>query len=142
MKAGDNCVFSYRVIYDLIQKEYEGELIFRNLLKYGEHEYFVCDITNLFAVVRGNEIIMQNGYVMTTPFVKSTIILPHQLRRAKGCVKAQILNIGYPLSTKKSISVTSGDEVQFNPNIAQQYKLNGKNFCILQQSQILGMVIE
>lgn len=142
LKVGDKCIFSYRVIYDLVVAKEDEPNKFRNQLILGGKEYFACDITDLFAVIRDNEIIMQNGYVMVSEFFRSNIILPKYIRKAKGTVKAQVLNIGHSLTTDTPISVNQGDWVHFNPNKAQPYKINGKPFCILQQSQILGKLME
>lgn len=142
MKVGDNCIFSYRVIYDFHQIEKEGKILFKNLFEFQGEEYFICDITDLFAIVRDGEIIMMNGYVMVSEYQKSTIILPQHLKKQRGTVKAQILNIGRPLKHLNPITTNQYDYVHFNENKAQKYQINGKKFCILQQSHILGKISE
>ena len=49
LRVGDIAIFSYKVIYDLIIKQENGEPVYKNLLTFNGKEYFTCDIRNLFA---------------------------------------------------------------------------------------------
>lgn len=137
IQIGDTAIFAYSVIGDTSTTE-DGKVNFKNRLWYGGQEYFLCNITNLYGVIRNGEIIMVNGWVMTTTFEESKIILSAGMKKTKGIVKAQVLNINYAKTNKKPISVNKGDTVLFNPLITQKYQINDKKFVILNQSHILA----
>src|SRR5574343_816799 len=124
------------MIYDMKDTETD-EPKFRNRMWYGDKEYFMADIRKIFGVIRGEEIIMLNGYVMTTQFEESRIILPQHMRKIKHAARAQVMHIGHPKSGVPSIDAEMGDWVYFNPFKAQKYTINEKKFCILNQDQIL-----
>lgn len=139
IKIGDTAIFSYQVIYDLVSTELE-EPVYKNLVYYKGEEYFVADITKIFGVIRKGEIIMINGFVMTSAFKENTILLPQAMKKTKGSVAANVLHIGYPKTNEKPIDVKQNDTVYFSPFFAQKYQINDKPFCILKQSRILGTV--
>lgn len=141
IKQGDIGIFSYRVIYDLIIKQENGEPIYRNLVKYNGEEYFSCDIRLLFAVIRDGEIHMLNGYVMLTDFEQDKIILSANLKNRKKTKSSQIMHIGNSKSNLPPINAKNGDMVFFNPGKTQLYEMNNKKFIILQQEKILGKEI-
>lgn len=138
IKVGDIAIFRYDVIFDLVQVEPETPPIYRNMIAYRGEEYFACDIVKLFGVIRGEEIIMVNGYTMVSDFVVSNIVLPAALKQTKGSTKSQLLHIGNPVSHGTSINAKQGEYVYFSPLKAQKYEIAGKKFCILQQNHILG----
>ncbi len=137
IQIGDTAIFAYSVIGDTSTTE-DGKVNFKNRLWYGGQEYFLCNITNLYGVIRNGEIIMVNGWVMTTTFEESKIILSAGMKKTKGIVKAEVLNINYAKTNKKPISVNKGDTVLFNPLITQKYQIKDKKFVIINQSHILA----
>ena len=141
LQVGDIAIFSYKVIYDLIIKQEHGEPVYRNLIPYNGNEYFLCDIRNLFGVIRGEEIIMVNGYVMLTEYDKDMIITPQAMKKHKKAKQSQIMHIGNPRTSQTLINAKQGDNVFFNSNKAQHYEINDKKFIILQQDRILGKEI-
>lgn len=141
LQIGDIAIFSFKVIYDLIIKQENGEPIYRNLIKYNGEEYFSCDIRNLFGVIRGEEIIMINGYVMLEDFEKDKIIMAQSLKKQKRAKSCHIMHIGKNRQHLPDIQAKNGDLVYFNADKAQHYEINGKKFIILQQDKILGKEI-
>lgn len=141
IKVGDNAIFSYKVIFDL-DATHTDVPVFKNRIWYKGEEFFLCDIRNLFAVGRGEEIIMLNGYVMTTEFEESKIVLPQYMRRIKGCVKAQVIHIGESKTNTNLVKIYQNDTVCFNPFIAQKYQIKDKKFCIISQNHILGKIMD
>jgi len=139
IKVGDIAIFSSSVIYEFAQTEPEAEPIYKNSFWWEEQEYFVCDITRIYAVIRAGEIIMQNGYVMVEDIEKqSPIYLPQHIKKAIKTTKGVLTQIDYPLKNSKKIDCKRGDIVYFNPNIVVNHKIEGKEFGILQQKHILG----
>ena len=139
IKVGDIAIFSSTVIYNFNESAEGGEPVYKNRLWYGGIEYFIADISLIYGVIRGEEIIMVNDYVMLRPFQESKIILSAGMKKAKGTVKCQIMHIGNSLKGKKPVDAKQGDWAYFNPMIATKYQINNKPFVIVPQSQILGV---
>jgi len=142
LKVGDIAIFSYKVIYDLIIKQENGEPVYRNLIQYQAKEYFLCDIRNLFGVIRDGEIIMVNGYVMLTEYEKNKIIVAPGIKSSKKAKCSNIMHIGKNRKHLVPIQANDGDLVYYNPDKAQHYEINEKKFIILQQDKIFGKEIK
>ncbi len=140
IRVGDTAIFSYRVIYDFIQLE-DG-VKYKNLIEYQDKELFTADITDIFGVIRGEEIIMVNGYVMATPFQEKKIVLAASAKQAKGTAVSEVLHIGNSKENEKPLDIKIGDNIFFNPMKAQKYQINNKPFIILPQKQVLGKLTE
>jgi len=138
IRVGDTAIFSYQVIYDLVQKEPNADPIYRNRLWYEGNEYFVAHIRHIYGVIRDGEIIMINGYVMVEHFEEMMIYVPAEQKRVREPQKCQIMYIGNSRENLTNIDAQKGEYVYFNPKYAQKYQIKGKPFCILQQHQILG----
>lgn len=138
IQIGDIAIFSYLVISELVAIPDKDDCNFKNRIWFKGVEYFAVDITRIFAVIRNGEIIMQNGYVMTTVPEESKIIVPTHLRRIKKAAKCEVMQTGYPKTNKKPIQIQQGDTVYCNPFMAQKYQIKGKKFCIVTQNHILG----
>lgn len=142
LKVGDIAIFSYKVIYDLIIKQEDGEPVYRNLMQYQGKEYFLCDIRNLFGVIRDGEIIMVNGYVMLSEYEKNKIIVAPGIKSSKRAKSSNIMHIGKNREHLVPIQANDGDLVYYNPDKAQHYEINEKKFIILQQDKIFGKEIK
>lgn len=141
IQVGDIGIFSYRVIYDLIIKQENGEPVYKNLIKYNGKEYFSCDIRNLFGVIRDGEIIMVNGYVMLTEYEPKRIILSANIKNQKEATSSNIMHIGNSKQNVFKINAHQNDLVYYNSSLAQHYNINEKKFIILSQDKILGREI-
>lgn len=140
IQVGDIAIFSYQVIYDIIYKAETDKLEFRNMITVLDKEFFLADITKIFGVIRNEEIIMINGWVMLTEYPKKVIIMQNQSKKVKGTVQSEILNIGKNKVDMPTIDAKRGDTVCFSPYKPQHYNINKKEFIILRQNQILGKV--
>lgn len=142
IKVGDIAIFSSSVIYEFAQIEPDAEPIYKNSFWWDGAEYFSCDITRLYAVIRAGEIIMQNGYVMIENIDKQPqIYLPQHIRKSIKTSSGTLTQIGNPLVGKTNIDCSRGDTVYFNPNILVHHKIDEKEFYILQQKHILGKAV-
>lgn len=137
INVGDIVIFSYLVIYNLYQEK-DRENIYKNMITFEGKEYFLADITNIFAVIRNEEIIMLNGYVMLTEHEKDKIIIPAHMKKLKATTSSQVLHINHSRTHLKGIDVKQNDCVFYNSKIAQHYEINDKKFIILTQDKILG----
>ena len=138
LQIGDMAIFSFKVIYDLIIKQEHGEPVYKNLVKYDGKEFFLCDIRNLFGVIRGEDIIMVNGYVMATEFEQDKIIISQTIKTAKKTKSSQVMHIGNNRHNLRKIGANQGDTIFFDGSKVQHYEINKKKFIILQQEKILG----
>jgi co-chaperonin GroES (HSP10) len=142
IRPGDTALFSSSVIYEFANTSPDQDPIYKNMFYYNAQEYFVCDVTKLFAVVRDTKIRMQNGYVMVENFEKKAQIhLPQHIAKAIKTTTATVSYIGKPLTHLRRVDVEHGDVVFFNPNVLQQYQVNEKKFGIISQHHILARKI-
>lgn len=138
IRVGDQLIFSFSVIYDFYQKTHEGEIIHRNRLNYKGKDYWLADITKIFAIIRGDEIIMINGFVMASRFAENRLFTQPEYKTTRISKCSELLHIGSPRTTQKKIKAKPGDTVYYNPAKVQKYEINGKPFLILNQHQVLG----
>lgn len=139
IRVGDTVIFSHAVIYDFLQLEPEAEPIYKNMIWYRGKEYFAADIQHIYAVVRDEQIRMQNGYLMLEDMQKPPlIILSKSTRRLISSAQATLKCIGRPLTTEHNIDVVPGDTVFYNPAKLRIYQVKGKTFGILRQRDVLG----
>lgn len=141
IQVGDLAIFSHQVIYSFHEQEAGKDPVYKNRIWHEGKEYFAADISLIYGVIRNEEIIMINGYVMLRPFQESKIILSAGSKIAKGTVKCQIMHIGGALNNEPKIDAKQGDWAYFNPMIATKYQINNKPFVIVPQSHILGVNI-
>jgi hypothetical protein len=138
LNVGDTIFFSHSVISEYYQSEHNGDPIYKNMVRYKEHEYFFADITQIYAVRKDDSWYMINGYVMAMPFHEDKIFVQQVFRDSHKAKSSGCLKIGSAKTTVKPIDVKAGDEIYYNPNKAIKYQLNGKHFIILQQHHVLG----
>jgi co-chaperonin GroES (HSP10) len=138
--VGDIAIFSYQVVFDVLYRVETETVEYKNMAVYKGKEYFLADITNVFAVIRGGDIIMVNGYVMLSEYPAGIIVLQQSSKKVKGTTHSTVMHIGKPKSNATQIDVRGGDEVLFSPFKPQHYQVNGKPFIILRQNQILGRI--
>lgn len=137
IKEGDVVIFSYLVLHDTKRKG--DEWVYANAIYHEGQEYFLADIKHIFAVIRGEEIIMVNGWVMLNQIEEDKIIVPAYIRNAQKALSSEILFIGHSRTHLPPISAQAGDMAFFPKNRAQKYELAGKKFLILPQEKILGI---
>lgn len=140
IKVGDMLIFSFSVIYDFYQKEVDGDLLYRNRIFYSGRDYWMADITKIFAIIRGDKIIMINGFVMASTFEEDKIFTQPSHKTVRKCKSSKVLYIGNPKTNAKKIGVKPGDVIYYNPAKVQKYQINNKPFIILTQQQVLGKV--
>lgn len=138
MQVGDVVIFSHSVIYDWYQNKHMGDPLYKNLISIHGKEYWMADITKVYAVIRNNETIMVNGYVMATPFEEDKIFVTAAHKKIKGVKSSTVMYVGNAKEGNKKISAKQGDTIYYSPKYPIKYQINDKPFIILQQHQILG----
>lgn len=137
---GDLAIFSYQVIYDILYKAATDKFEYRNMVTYKGEEYFLADITKVFGVVRGGDIIMVNGWVMLSEYPAGVIVMQQSSKKIRGTTRSEIMHIGKAKTNQTCIQAKQGETALFSPYKPQHYKINEKPFIILKQSQILGIL--
>ena len=133
VKVGDTAIFSHDVIHNFTPNPNEEIPIFKNSFWYKDGEYWNCDILNLYAVIRNDEIRMQNGYVMLGDMEKpSNLVVPQKIKKLLRSATATVNHI------EMNPNIKRGDRVYFNPNKLRLYQMAGLPFGIIKKSQILG----
>lgn len=131
---GDTAIFSHEVIYSFSQVEPDAEPIYKNSVWYNGTEYFVADITKVFAVIRDDKIRMLNGYVMVVDMERpGKIILSASQKKNITAYEATVSQV------QKGREYKQGDLIYYHPNRLLLYQINGKPFGILREKDILGV---
>lgn len=140
IRVGDQVIFAFNVVFDFYQKTPDGEPIWRNRMSYKAKDYWLADITKIFAIIRGNEIIMINGFVMAMPYAEDRIFTQPGTKKSRFSKSSDVMHIGNPRTHLPKINVQPGDIIYYNPKKTQKYQINDKPFIILTQQQVLGKV--
>jgi co-chaperonin GroES (HSP10) len=139
IQVGDTAIFSYEVIYN-IEELPDGAFKYKNQLNYKKDEVFLADITDIFAVIRDNQIIMINGYVMIQDISEpSKLILVTQKRVTPNAVSATVIAVGKSLEHQKPIDIQPTERVLLDFRKVQHYQINDQKFGIVQQRHIYAV---
>jgi co-chaperonin GroES (HSP10) len=138
IKSGDTILFSYNIIHDFVLNGPDESPVYKNRFFYEGEEYFLADINKVFGIIREDNIIMLNGFVMTGPVQESVIIIPKEMKKIKAASETYAMHYNYSKIGENQIDVQSDDTIYFSTFSAQKYQINGKKFCILPQNKIFG----
>ena len=139
IRVGDQAIFSYQVIYDLEEMP-NGQFKFRNELNYKRNGVFRAQLSHIFAVIRDEQIIMVNGYVMLQEISQpSQLVLVTAKRMTPNAVSATVVAIGNPLTVHRPIEVNMGERVFLDHRKIQHYEINDQKFGIVQQRHIYAV---
>lgn len=143
IEVGDTAIFSYSVIYEMSEQEFSDVPLYKNMVMVGEHEFFVVDISKLFAVIKSdNTIKMLNGWVMLEHLEEANrIVLPNSLKRIARAKEGTLTQIGNPPKGVDGIDAQAGDRVLVHPFRIANYSIGEKKFSIARQKDLLGKVM-
>jgi hypothetical protein len=144
IQPGDEILIRYDVVFAYQDQPDRDTPIYKNLLfNYNElfekfEELWLCDILQVFAIIRHGEFYMINGHVMLDILkerqrtVSNLIITPdnHTNLDSKQIAKVRCGGNGLGLSP--------GDLVYINSHTVMQYQLNLERFYIIKEQYILG----
>ncbi len=142
IKVGDTVIFSYQVVFTMTEGE-DGQAVHTNAFMYEGKEYWLCDITNVFAYIRNNEIHMVNGYCMLQEVQPPSqiVLLSDDSKKLVRASKSVLSYIGTPLDGKKGISVEQCDSVHVDFRKVQHYKVGERPIAIVRQKDIYAKEI-
>lgn len=134
--VGDIAIFRYDLVHDF--KQVDDEIKFRHRVWYDAQEYWSCSIEKIFGVIRDDEIIMINGYVMLYDFKEPKLYSIAGFKRSRKTQTSRVMHIGYPREGQNHIPIYENDNVFFDAKKTAKYKIGDKSFRIIQQKDILG----
>lgn len=143
VKPGDEILIRYDVVFAYKDQPDRDSPVYKNLIfQYNEllekfEELWLCDILQVFAIIRKGEFWMINGFVMLD-IVKECkedaglIILPDSFNNQELKHKAMVRCGG------SALMLCPSDMVYINPQTVMQYQLNLERFYIIKERYILG----
>jgi co-chaperonin GroES (HSP10) len=142
IQVGDTLIFSYQVVFTMKEGE-DGQAVHENAFSYDGKEYWLCDITNVFAYIRDNQIHMVNGYCMLQEVQPPSkiILLSNEAKQMVRASQSLLSHIGTPLQGKKSIQAVQGDDVYVDFRKVQHYRVKDTPIAIVRQKDILAKEI-
>ena len=142
LRVGDTIIFSYQVVFSMDEGE-NGEAVHTNAFFYEGKEYWKVDVQQIFAAIRGNEIIMINGYVMLQEVhaPSQIILLSDESKKMVRASKSFLSHIGNNLDGKKNVRAAQGDTVYIDFRKAQHYKIGERPIAIVRQKDIYAVEV-
>lgn len=157
MKEGDEVLIRYDVVFSYLNQPDNDSPVYKNALYLDGKEYWRCAIDKVFAIYRGDEFEMINGWVMCDatieveklPDIKVVVpadmkqelnVATRELRKTRKD-KLTVKYIGEPLKDEPKLNVKAGDTIFTNEKIVQTYEIDLEKFYIIRQSHILGKLI-
>lgn len=139
LRVGDAVIMSHYVIFNFLSTLPNEPPKFKNLVRVKDQEFFCADIRYIFAVIRGEQVRMQNGYVMLEDLENpKLIVLSAATKKLTNAYSGKVSYVGRSLVGKTGIEVQRGDRVYFHPNKVMNYQINDKPFGIIKQQDIFG----
>lgn len=143
VKPGDEILIRYDVVFAYIDQPDRDSPIYKNLIfHYNEllekfEELWLCDILQVFAIIRHGEFHMINGFVMLDIVkehneLSGRIIQPDSYNNVDSKQRAMVRCGG------TGLGLFPTDMVYINPQTVMQYQLNLERFCIIKERYILG----
>lgn len=135
VEIGDLILFSYAVVGE-IEELKGGNFRHKNSVVIKGKEYWRCDVRNVFAVIRSQNILMLNNYVMID-YVSQPLqlILPAWSKKvSKWATKTKIIAKGF---NTNHLPINSETLVDYSK--IQHYELNDK-FGIIEAKHIYAII--
>lgn len=143
VQVGDTVIMRYDVTSMYKEQKKNEAPTYKHYFMYMGQHFWRASIIKCFAVIRGLDMIMLNGYLMTElPPPPPKIFVPGYIRGLNRTVGVVVRYTGNPLEGVADIGAASGDTVYLNPAVIQTYQINGKPFCIIKQSQVYGIEVK
>jgi co-chaperonin GroES (HSP10) len=145
IQPGDEILIRYDVVFAYKDQPDRDTPIYKNLIfQYDEREQryeelWLCDILQVFAIVRGGEYHMINGFVMLSivkEFKEDTkwLIVPDNYQEVES------KNMAIVMAAGQSSIVRPGNQVYINSQMVMKYQLNLEKFYITKEQYILGRI--
>lgn len=144
VEPGDEVLIRYDVVFAYKDQPDRDSPVYKNLIfKYNDllekfEELWLCDILQVFAIIKDKAYQMINGYVMLDIITEqkedysSLIIRPdnYKVNEIKNRARIRAINSILPLKP--------GDIVFINPSTVMHYQINLEKFYIIKEEYILA----
>ncbi len=139
IKVGDACIFSHLVIFQFNERGENQEPQYKNMFTYRGEEYFICNIQQLYAVIREDKVIMVNGFAMLYDFPDPKIVLSASTKKLINILNTELMHIGNPKEGQPDLlELIPSDNILIMPTKTIKYQVGDKPFRIINQSHILA----
>ena len=144
VKPGDEILIRYDVVFAYYDQPERDTPIYKNILfqfnastgKY--EEFWLCDILQVFAIIKGNQFEMINGFVMLDIIEEKQADYTGIIVRPDNYKNIASKSLAKVKATEENTGFKQGDFVFINPQTVMQYQLNLKQFYIIKQQYVLG----
>lgn len=143
IKPGDTVLMRYDVVFSYVDQPERDTPIYKNVLLYNGVEYWKVDLQKVFAIQRGADWEMINGYVLCEPYNETVsfgklLLVPAGYQTVQRNHTMKVRYINTPLTTAPVLPVLPDDLIHVVPDVAQLYEIDQKPFYIIKQSHILA----
>ena len=143
IKPGDTILMRYDVVFCYVDQPERDTPIYKNVLLYNGVEYWKVDIQKVFAIQRGVDWEMVNGYALCEPYNETIsfgklLVVPENYRTIQRNNTMKVKYINAPLTTAPVLPVLPNDLIHVVPDVAQLYEIDGHPLYIIKQSHILA----
>ena len=135
-KVGDEVWFSYGVIFDYkILREGETP-VYKNLVAFGEQEYWMVRYEEVFCIVRDGKILMPTQHVLLVPVIRDEQPATGLISLYKSVLKEdRAMIVALPTT---EISCKVGDIVPLELEFTQQYIMFDKPHYIFSTKRLIA----
>lgn len=146
IQPGDEILIRYDVVFAYLDQPDRDTPIYKNLIfQFNEaakqyEELWICDILQVFAIIREDWFYMINGHVMLSivkhrkELYSNLIIVPDSQQETESKNMAMLKAGG------AALGLAPGDLVYINAQMVMQYQLNLERFYIIKEQYILGHI--
>ncbi len=144
IEPGDEILIRYDVVFAYQEQPDRDTPIYKNLIfNYNEQlekfeELWLCDILQVFAIIRPDLYFMINGHVMLEIIEETKKNFTNYIIRPDNYKKAILKNVAKVKAGGYKLGLNPSDIVYINPQTVMQYQLNLERFYIIKEHYILG----
>jgi hypothetical protein len=144
LAVGDKIMIRYDVVFAYDDQPDRDTPRYKNLVfQFNEEskkfeELWLCDILQVFAAIRGDRMIMLNGFVMLDVIIERKSDYSGLIIRPGSYNNLELKNRATVRAVNSILPIRAGDVVFINPETVMQYQLNLDKFYIIKEHYILG----
>lgn len=148
VEPGDEILIRYDVVFSYVDQPDRDSPIYKNLIfQYDEErqlyqELWLCDILQVFAIIKAKEYHMINGFVMLDPILEKRADFTSRIIRPDSYNNNVLKNQAIVKAVANRPDISVGNTVYINPSTVMQYQLNLDKFYIIKEQYILGKQLQ
>lgn len=144
VEPGDEILIRYDVVFAYVDQPNQDSPVYKNLLfVHNEQlqrydEMWLCDILQVFAIIRDGQYIMINSFVMLDLITDKRADFTSRIIRPDNYNNIIMKNKAVVRAVSRASHLSVGATVYINPQTVMQYQLNLEKFYIIKEQYILG----